>query len=71
MPDQIVRMGLPPMRLEILTSIDGVQFADCRGRAASVDVDGTLVPVIALEDLKVHKRAAGRPKDLDDLAHLP
>jgi len=70
-PDRIVRMGLPPMRLEILTSIDGVQFAECRRRAVPVDVDGITVPVIGLEDLKVNKRAAGRPKDLDDLDHLP
>lgn len=35
------------------------------------DVDGELVTVISLEDLKRNKKASGRPKDIDDLDHLP
>lgn len=69
--EQIVRIGVPPMRLELFTSITGVDFAHCRERAVLIDVDGTQVPVIGLDDLKAAKRAAGRPRDLDDLEHLP
>ena len=63
-------MGVPPLRLEILTSISGVEFDDCYARRQLVDVDGCSVPVIHLDDLKRNKRASGRAKDLADLEEL-
>ena len=70
-PDRIVRMGEAPLRIEILMEIDGVNFDDCYSRADEQMVDGSPVPVISLDDLKVNKRASGRPKDRDDLENLP
>jgi len=70
-PDRVVRMGNAPVRIEILTDIDGVVFDECRPRAIVHDLEGDDVRVISLEDLKRNKRACGRPKDLDDLSHLP
>jgi predicted nucleotidyltransferase len=70
-PERIVRMGEAPLRIEILTDIDGVLFDECRPRAEMQKLDGTLVPVIGLNDLKINKRASGRAKDLDDLENLP
>ena len=70
-PNRIVRMGVAPLRIEILTEIDGVNFKDCSARSINQSVDGELVPVISLEDLKANKRASGRAKDLDDLENLP
>lgn len=70
-PDAIFRMGLPPVRIELSTSISGVQFSDCWQRAAHKLLDGVPVRVIGLADLKINKRASGRHKDLDDLEHLP
>lgn len=70
-PDRIIRMGEAPLRIEILTTIDGVEFDDCVGRAESQTVDGASIPVISLADLKTNKRASGRAKDLDDLENLP
>ena len=70
-PSSIVRFGVPPFRIELMTSIDGVEYDSCRGRAVEFDVDGLHVPVISLDDLKVNKKAAGRHKDLADLDHLP
>jgi predicted nucleotidyltransferase len=70
-PDQIVRFGVPPFRIEIMTSISGVTFETCHPRAIRHDVGGVEVPVISLEDLKANKRAAGRHKDLADLEELP
>jgi predicted nucleotidyltransferase len=70
-PDRVVRMGNAPLRIEILTDIDGVVFDECRSRAVVHDLEGGDVRVISLEDLKRNKRASGRPKDLDDLSHLP
>jgi len=70
-PDGIIRMGTAPIRIEILNDIDGVDFDDCITRAEQRTLSGTKVLVIGLEDLKANKRASGRPKDLDDLLHLP
>jgi predicted nucleotidyltransferase len=70
-PDRIIRMGEAPLRIEILMNIDGVTFEDCYSRAIEEIVDGSPVPVISLNDLKVNKRASGRSKDQDDLENLP
>ncbi len=70
-PDCIVRMGVPPMRVEILTSISGVEFEKCYQARLRGELDGVEVDLIALEDLKKNKQASGRHKDLDDLEHLP
>lgn len=68
---QIIRMGVPPVRIEIATTISGVDFAECHA-ARVVDVlDGVEVNLIDLAHLKINKRAAGRHKDLDDLENLP
>ena len=70
-PRTLVRLGVPPFRIEIMTSIDGVTYGGCRSRAVEFDMDGVPVPVIALGDLRTNKRAAGRHKDLADLENLP
>ena len=69
-PDRVVRMGVPPLRLEILTSVSGVVFEDCYLRRETVVANDTPVPLIHLDDLKRNKRAAGRLKDLADLEQL-
>lgn len=69
--DQIIRFGVPPMRIEILTTIAGVEFDDCLPRAVSGILGGVPVRFIGLEDLKRNKRAAGRHQDLADLENLP
>jgi len=67
----IIRMGAPPLRIEIATSISGVNFSECYA-ARIVDVlDGVPVNLINLNHLKINKRASGRHKDLDDLENLP
>jgi predicted nucleotidyltransferase len=70
-PGNIVRMGVPPVRIEILNEIDGVRFSDCAANAVLGDFDGIQVPLISLQDLKRNKKASGRHKDLEDLDHLP
>ena len=70
-PRSIVRFGVPPFRIEVMTSIDGVEFEACRSQAVEFDLDDVRVPVISLTDLKINKRAAGRHKDLADLENLP
>jgi len=70
-PGKIVRMGIPPMRLEIVTTISGVEFAACYARRTSAVVEGVVVNMIGLDDLKANKKASGRHKDLNDLEQLP
>lgn len=67
---KIIRMGVPPMRIEVLTEIDGVDFAECHAARVTADIDGQPVPVISRAHLLRNKRAAGRHKDLDDLENL-
>jgi len=69
--DKIVRMGLPPMRIEILTSISGLKFEDAYPKRLCDQLDGVDVCLISIEDLKINKAAAGRHKDLMDLENLP
>jgi hypothetical protein len=69
--DRIVRMGNPPMRLEITTGISGVEFEECYDHRVVDDLDGVEVNIIDLASLKVNKEAAGRSKDRMDLEILP
>ena len=69
--DQIIRMGMPPIRLEIFTSIPGVRFEDCYPTRIVDEIDGIRVSLINLQDLKANKKASGRNKDLADLENLP
>jgi len=64
-------MGVPPLRVEILTTISGVDFADCYARRLEAELDGVTVNLIQLEDLKRNKQASGRLKDRVDLQQLP
>ncbi len=67
----VVRMGLPPLRIEIQTAISGVSFEECYARRVLATLDGIPVSIINADDLKRNKRAAGRPKDMNDLENLP
>lgn len=64
-------MGFEPMRLELLPTIPGIEFDSCYDRRDLVKIGRMMVPFISLEDLKINKRASGRPKDLQDLEDLP
>ena len=69
-PGKIIRMGNPPFRLEVLTTISGVEFAECYAQRTVSEVDGLEVPFIRLDDLKANKKASGRLKDLADIEYL-
>lgn len=69
-PGRVVQLGYPPVRIDLLTSIDGVEFESCFDRRVEVVVDGLSVPFIALDDLRRNKASSGRPQDLADLAAL-
>ena len=69
-PGAVVQLGYPPIRIDILTSIDGVPFEQAYDRRADVDVDGRHVPVIGRDELIANKRATGRLQDLADVERL-
>jgi len=69
-PDQVIQLGHPPRRIDLPTSIDGVEFTRCYARRMLVAVDGLDLHFIALEDFKTNKRATGRLKVLADLEAL-
>lgn len=68
--DQVIQIGLPPRRIDILTSISGVEFEHAWPNRVQQQVGSLTVPFIARADLVRNKRATGRPKDLADLAAL-
>lgn len=68
---QFIGIGHSPLRIEILTSISGVSFAECYAARTQALVDGVEVNMIGLQHLKKNKQASGRLKDLNDLQNLP
>lgn len=69
-PDVVFQIGAIPRRVDVITSIDGVEFAAAWPRRLTASLGDLEVPVISREDLVRNKRACGRPKDLVDLAWL-
>lgn len=68
--EKVIRMGVPPMRLEILTSIDGVRFDTCFKNRVIADFGDFKVNFISKGDLLINKRSSGRPQDLVDFDKL-
>jgi hypothetical protein len=62
----VFQMGLPPNRIDVLTSIDGVGFAEAWSSRLITDYGGQPLPVIGRAHLVANKRASGRPQDLVD-----
>ena len=68
---QIIRLGVPPVRIKLATTISGVNFAECYAQRVVDLLDGVKVNLISLQHLKLNKKAAGRHQDLADLENLP
>jgi len=68
---QVIRMGVPPIRIELLTGVTGVGFDECYDQRVTDLIDGVRVDIISLEHLKKNKKASGRTKDLNDFEYLP
>jgi hypothetical protein len=69
--DQIIRMGEPTLRIEIATTISGVNFHESYSERQVDIFDDVEVNLISLKHLKLNKKASGRHKDLNDLENLP
>jgi hypothetical protein len=69
--NKIIRMGNPPLRIKITTSISGVEFDECYKSCIKAKLAAIEVKIIDLPHLKINKKASGRMKDLADLENLP
>ena len=69
-PGQIIQLGYPPNRIDLLTSLKGVDFAACYPARVTLALDDVELNFIDLENLKRNKRAAGRLQDLADIENL-
>ena len=69
-PNKVIQLGYPPNRIDLLTSISGVEFEDCYPKRVIMDIAGIKIDFIDIESLKKNKKASGRHKDLNDLENL-
>jgi hypothetical protein len=69
-PEQVVQLGYPPVRIDILTDLKGIEFKECYSSRVEVIIDGTKVNFIDRENLKKNKKATGRHQDLADFENL-
>lgn len=66
----VTQLGYPPLRIDILNSISGVQFNDAYQGKVDGDIDGLKIHFINLQDFIINKKASGREKDLGDIEAL-
>ena len=69
-PENIIQLGYPPLRIDLLTHIDGVSFDECFPNRKEVVVEKLTVNFISYHDLLKNKKASGRNRDKDDIENL-
>ena len=69
-PAQVIQLGYPPSRIDLLTDIDGVSFAECWENRDEIQMAALIIPTINIKDLIRNKTASGRLQDLADLEKL-
>jgi hypothetical protein len=69
-PNNVIRMGIPPYRIEVLTTIDGIEFESSYSNRIIEKIEGVEISIISKDDLIKNKLSAGRNKDLNDVENL-
>lgn len=69
-PGVVFQIGVPPLRIDLVTRIDGVEFEEARGRRTLTKLGDIEIPALSLADLIKNKRATGRLRDLADVEEL-
>ena len=69
-PDLVYHMGRPPVRVDILMGLTGLEFEPAWGNRVAGNYGEVATQFISIEDLIINKRAAGRPQDLMDVENL-
>jgi hypothetical protein len=69
-PDVVTQFGLPPYRIDVMTSVSGISFEEAWEDRVEAEVEGVSVPIIGRKSFVRNKLASGRKKDLGDLEML-
>ncbi len=69
-PEKVIMLGREPCRIDILCRVDGITFDEAFADRRVVTCEGVTIPVLSIENLIRNKEAAGRDKDLLDVATL-
>ena len=68
--DMIMAIGREPLKIQVMTGISGVGFAECNDDRILAEIDGIQIPIISFEKLIKNKKASGHPKDSADVVEL-
>lgn len=68
--DQVIQLGYPPNRIDILTTLSGIRFEECYDKRLTVEIDGVKIYFIDRDSFLKNKKASGRLQDLADLEKL-
>ena len=69
-PGNVIQLGYPPFRIDLLTELDGVVFEECFKNRKEIIIENLKVNFIGYNDLLKNKKESGRPRDLDDIENL-
>jgi hypothetical protein len=69
-PGMVFQIGIPPVRIDVITAVDGVVFDDAWPERMPTTYGDVPTPVLSLNHLIINKEASGRPQDLADLDWL-
>ena len=69
-PDNVIQLGFPPQRIDLLTGLSGVSFKECYPARERFQHNGLTLAIIGLECLRKNKKAVGRHQDLGELENL-
>lgn len=69
-PGYVVQLGQPPGRIDLLTSVTGLDFETCYETRVGAEIQGLEIDFLDLENFKKNKKAVGRYQDLADLENL-
>ena len=69
-PGNVIQLGYPPLRIDLLTEIDGVTFDESFKNRKEVEIEGIIVNFIGYNELLKNKKHTGRPRDMDDIENL-
>jgi predicted nucleotidyltransferase len=68
--DNVIQLGYPPYRIDLMMLIDGVTFDECYANRIKKEIDEIEIDFIGYDDLIKNKRASGREKDINDINNL-
>ncbi len=69
-PDRVVQLGFPPARIDLLTTLSGVTWAEAESRSVQGEMSRVPVRFLGRDELIKNKRACGRAQDIADIERL-